>query len=332
MSSRGGLPVEPGQVFGVRAGGVTRQRTFTDLDREILQFLLRFTYARGHHVAGWTGASGYTVQERLAFLSSLGMVDRFQQSLELVDENRMVRRTVATVWEVTAKGAAAAGAWVVPGTGDLITTLPAPRSSRLMANHIVGVADLAVWYRRFGFDVAAEREILSLERPSRLTPDREVYSFWSVPVPGRVGIHPPDLGAVAHDQTMWAVELERATKSVSDYTEVIGAYQQAGMGQVWHVLSNATATRIAKACQRLGIRATPTPAGANVSEDGLFRLQGWLPGRMGLSGPATWKKQWPGSAPAGLSVPREKPDLSSSWRRGGVVNSNAIRPTEGTGW
>lgn len=310
-------------VVGARSGGVVRLRTLTPLDVEVLRFLLRFTYVRGHHVAGWTGASPYTVQERLTLLSEMGMVRKRVQSVDLIDKSGQIVQTIAHTWECTPKGASLVGEWVVPGTGGKTVTLPAPKPSHLMAHHILGVADLAVWYRRSGLEVAGEREILSLERPSSLPNQaaRKVYSYWTVRVPGRMGVHPPDLGAVDTFGGQWAVELERAQKTEVEYADVIAAYGTAGIGQVWHVLSRVTWERLIAASARCGVTWGPSPArGVNVSSDGLLRVQGWRPGRTGLSAPSTWRNQWPATTPGALPALPEPPDLSKSWRRGRIVD------------
>lgn len=308
-----------GTTHGVRTKGVVRIVDLSALDVQILQFLVRFTFARGYQVAGWTGASPAYVRNRLTLLADGGFVTRYVQSVDLLGDDGTVRRGTATVWEATTKGTDAAGEWEVPGTGGVRTSLAAPKLSPLMANHVLGVADLACWYRQFGFQVAAEREILSLEKDTKLAPGRAVISAWTVPVVGRPGVHPPDLGAVGADGRMWAVELERAVKTVQEYTDVIRAYQAVGMGQVWHVLGQATARRLQEACLRAGVTwgTSPQP-GVLVSADGAVRLQGWLPGRARLR-LNQWRAQFPITPPAGLPV-KGRPDLSVTWRAGNRID------------
>ena len=165
-----------------------------------------------------------------------------------------MRDTFCTVWTTTTTGAGYIGSWNVPGTEGAVT-LPAPRMSKLLTHHAIGVADLGVWYRQQGFTLTAEREILSLERPFLLWPAGrpDAKAFWSVTIPGRNGIHPPDLGAVGPDGAMWCVELERATKTVDEYVDIIRAYRAETLGQVWHILTQATAKRVMEACTRLGV-------------------------------------------------------------------------------
>ena len=289
------------------------------IDVEVLRLAVRFTAIRPVHATSWTGASPWTVRASLRRLTDVGALTSRPVVIALRDRSGTIRPAPTVVYSATGKGATYAGAWTVPGYEDLVS-LTAARPSAALADHTDGVTGLACWYRHYGYTVVAEREILSLERPSALHRDRRPIARWSVPL-SSIGqsIHPPDLVAVAPDGTGWAVELERATKSVANYVEVIGAYRAAQVPQVWHVLSNATAKRLAEACRKLGIVVRPDPAsGANVSADGLFRLQGWAPGRAAGGGPEGWhpNRLIPGSPPAGLPAPRELPDLSRTWRRG----------------
>jgi hypothetical protein len=313
-----------------------RHRVLSTLDVEILRFLTRFTIARPHHVAGWTGASPHTVSRRLRTLAQMALARSYVSSISLRGQDGVLRDTVATVWTVTPAGAGFTGSWTVPGA-DAPVTLPAPRPSHLTTHHTVGVADLACWYRQQGFNLISEREILSLERPlalrsgaGRPAPKR----FWSTTIPGRTGIHPPDLGAVAPDGTVWCVELERATKTVGEYEDIIRAYQKEALGQVWHILTQATAKRVMEACRRLGVTwgEPPAPGVTASAPDGLIRLQGWLPGRAGLAGPETWSRLFPRSSPAGIPVPDEHPDLTATWRRGRVVDVENDEQIGGIFW
>lgn len=302
----------------------TPPHSLLPIDVAVLRQCIRWTMLRPVHLVALSGASPWTIRGSLRRLTATGMVTSEPVTATLRDQTGRLRRTITFVYVATAKGAGHAGSWVVPGTGGVTVNLPAPRPSAALSDHVLGVADLAAWYASFHGPAAvvAEREILSLERPSKLTPARQVSSYWSVPVPRRVGIHPPDLGLVAPDGSRWAIELERATKSVADYTEVVAAYQQAGMGQVWHVLSKSTGQRLAQACHQLGIRVAATSDGVNVSADGKFRLQGWLPAQSSGGGPETWQSSRlvPVSAPGGLPTPAQRPDLSASWRRGSLVD------------
>ncbi len=310
----------------------TRHRTLSALDTEILRLLLRFGMARPHHVVAWTGASPHTIKRRLAALAGRGAVKSMLVTAALRGADGAVRETVCTVWTTTSAGAGYGGEWQVTGY-DTPVTLPVARHSRQMAHHALGVVDLACWYRQHGFDVVAEREVRSREQRSTIAPDRVTERFWAVDIPGRPGVHPPDMGAVAPDGGVWAVELERAVKEVRDYQEVIAAYANAGMGQVWHIKSQATARRVMDACTRLGVQwAPPAAGGVTASADGLIRLQQWLPGRAGLRGPEQWTRQLPRSSPAGIPVPAEKPDLSATWRRGRVIDLNEDQLVGGVIW
>lgn len=313
----------PKKGVASRHGGVTRARTLSSLDIEIIQFLTRFQIARGHHITGWTGGSPHTITRRLSHLAAAKLIRSYPVAITLRHPDGTLRDTQCHVWSATGKGATLAGDWLVPGTGGMRAQVPVRSFSRQQSDHILGVVDLAVWYRRTGFEVASEREILSLERATNFDPERPVQSFWSTTIPGRSAIHPPDMGAVSPDGTMWAIELERALKTVDDYRDVISAYRAAGRGQIWHVARQPTSRRLIEACKRLGVQWGPSPvAGVMVSHDGLIRFQGWLPGRSGLRGPATWKNLWPRSAPAGLPTPTEPPDLTATWRQGRIVDIN----------
>ncbi|WP_448058732.1 hypothetical protein [Cellulomonas hominis] len=302
--------------------------TLTRLDTEALRFIDRFHMVRAFHVVAWTGASPWTVRDRLGNLARAGLVRPRTVSVDLRD-GTTIRESLAGVWQVTGRGADRAGTWIVPGTGGVTVSMPARRPSALITHHVLGVADLAVWYRRFGYAVAAEREILSLERATALAPERLMLSSWTVPVPGRMGVHPPDMGVVHPDGSRWAIELERATKTVTDYAEVMAAYRDASLGQVWHVLRGPTVRRLREAAERIGVAWGPEPArGVIASNDGLIRLQGWLPGRVALRNPATWARQVPRRAlPGGIAVPFDVPDglpdLAAAWRRGVPIDVNA---------
>lgn len=289
------------------------------IDVEILRFAIRFTAIRPLHAVGWSGASPWTVRSSLRRLTDSGMLAPRPTVLDLLDRAGRIHTAPTVVYVATGRGASYAGAWPVAGYDDLVS-LTAPRPSASSASHTDGVASLACWYRAYGYQVVAEREIASLERPTAIHPSRSIQTAWTVPV-STIGhaLHTADLIAVAPDGKALAVELERAQKPVSVYTEVVGAYVRAGRPQVWHALSNATAQRLAQACRRVGLDVRPDTSGVNVSSDGLFRLQGWLPAPAAGGGPESWKvdRLVPKVAPAGL--PGQRVDLSSSWRRGTVL-------------
>ncbi|WP_273652974.1 hypothetical protein [Cellulomonas fimi] len=122
----------------------------------------------------------------------------------------------------------------------------------------------------------------------------------------------------------FAVELERAIKEQADYDAVVAAYRDAGLPQVWHVLSARTAERLAKAAQRAGFQWAPSPTrGVNVSTDGLFRMQGWRSGRV-LSNTASWapRLNFPASFPAALDA-YVFPQKLDAWRGGTIVDPSA---------
>lgn len=267
-----------------------KRTALNDLDREILRFILRFGMIRSHHAYQWSGASPYTIREHLKKLSGRGFIADTVVQVDLRDPaTQKIKSTQAHVWICTGKGADRVPEWRPVGYGpDISLHLPATSNSRLLAHHMLGVVDLACWYRRYGYQVVAEREIRSLELLMPAGPkgmknaDRKrhatVAPVWSVTIPGRPGIHPPDLGVVGPDGSRWAVELERATKTVQDYTAIMGAYRAAGIGQVWHVLAGVTGKRLMEAATRNGIVWGPPPlTGVVASDDARVRLQGWMP-------------------------------------------------------
>lgn len=300
------------------------------IDVEIVRMATRFTAVRPMHLVAWTGASPWTVRAGLRRLTDSGLIRTAPVILHLRDATGQVRAMSTTVYVATSAGAKAAGSWTVAGYDDLVS-LSAPRPSAATADHTSAVADLACWYRRSGFEIVAEREIVSMERPTKLGRGRPPAVAWTTAIsPIGGGVHPPDLVACAADGTPWAVELERARKPVATYKEVIGAYHQIGRGQVWHVGSAATGKRIHDACAQLGIPLAPR-AGMYLSPDGLVRMQLWTPAPSAGGGPETWgARRWvPAQAPAGLPTPAVRPDLTASWKLGAIVDPESVsEPTE----
>jgi hypothetical protein len=300
------------------------------LDVELLRFLTRFILGRSWHLTVWTGASPHTVTKHMTRLASAGLVRSRMVPVDLRGPDGKVRPTQCSVWEVTAAGARAAGLWAVPGTDGQTLSMTWRRMSDTMTNHVIAASDLACWYRVFACQVTAEREILSLERESKIAPDRLVSSHWSVTPLYGTGIHAPDLGVVDPAGKPWAIEIERAIKSVDEYRKVIEAYRAAHLGQVWHILRTPTQHRLLKACEQLGITWAPqTDGGALVSTDGQVRFQAWRPGRSHITKPQDWPRQVPRwIAPAGFPVPAVLPDLTLSWRMGTPldVHSNDYDP------
>jgi len=300
-----------------------RAAALTPLDREVLTLLCRFTLARGHHVVGWTGCSPDGARKSIRRLTAGRFIARETVAADLLDGNGHIRSTTCTVYRATVRGASQIGKWRIPGT-ELNVHVDPIRPAPSMANHILGVADLAVWYRRFGFDVGGEREVLSVERPSVIGvgPKRQLIAHWTTRIPGRVGVHPPDLVACGQDGTEWAIELERTKKTVQEYADVIASYRAQGIGQVWHVLGRGTGQMLGQAGVRVGVQwGTPPYPGVNVSTDGLVRLQGWAPG-VSLGRTSSWapKGLWPVQAPAGLPVGVTGPVILDRWRQGSIVD------------
>ncbi len=299
-----------------------RRHALNDLDVVILQWLTRLGTVRPHHLVQVTGAAPSTVQKRLGLLRAAELADQLEVPVNLVRGDK-VHASRCSVWIPTARGTRLAGTWAAAGYPGRVQIGPPSRRAEHL-QHTLGVADLAGWAVAFGIDVAVEREIRSLEcrvagkKRSLLTHGQQ----WAVNIPGRPDVHPPDLGFILPDGTRWAIELERATKTVPEYMDVIGAYQASGLGQVWFTPSRATGTLLLEACARLGMQwAASPPQGVHVSLDRKFRLQGWRPGRSGLADPKTWKNQLPGVAPAGFGLPLADPAIRrGAWEPGREVD------------
>lgn len=331
--------------MGHTAGATARRsrRSLSDLDVTVLQVVTKLGLARGAHLSAWTGASPWTIRARLRGLADRGLVQEVVACVDVWDPaTSRLRSTVVHCWECTSRGSRLAGEWTVVGYDGLRTGLTAASRSRSLAQHVLGAADLACWYRRYGFAVVTEREVRSLEGrgmpgTGRVRVTRPGSGTWSVDVLGRPDPHPADLGAVHPDGSRWAIELERATKTVSEYAAVISAYQGAALGQVWHILSGATTKRVVAAAQQCGVTWAPENApGTLRSIDGQFRIHRWLPARALSSGPASWaaKDGWPAFLPRvppagfggvdarGLS-PIDVESLRSAWIIGRTIDIEA---------
>lgn len=313
-----------------RAAGVVRRRgdrmTYTrvlPVDIEAMRFILQVKYARPIQVAGWLGSSGGYAYERLRVLEGFGFLERDKYAVGLRDwpgEHTDIMGRAVTVWRVTQKGRNRLEPWTVVGESPQVPVLlKASKFAKSMADHSLGVADLAVLYRRWGFEVAFEREFVSLEMPQRAAP--AVSSPVWCPHRGGRG-HAPDLGVIHPDDgSRWGIELERAIKRESEYRDVIGTYQAAEMGQVWHAQSPATVKNLVAAARNLGITLRPqTINGMTVmlSEDGLTRIVSWRPNYVDPLNRAEWMKVWEsldgGTPPGGFEVSSGPVDLASRWR------------------
>lgn len=314
----------------MRTAGAVRRRgdryTYTrvlPVDVEIMRFLLRFKYGRTVQVAGWVGASGSYAYERLRMLDSFGFVERDKYAVglrEWPDQHSAVKGRAITVWRVTQKGRDRLDPWPVAGEPETLPVLlKASQFSKTMGDHSLGVADLGVMFRRWGFEVATEREYVSLEMPQRVAPAVS-DPVWCPHVAGKG--HAPDLGVIhPSDGTMWGIELERAVKREHEYRDVISAYQRHGLGQIWYAASGATAANLRNAAASVGydIQAV-TVQGRTllVSADGRFRLIGWLPSFNDPKRMSEWSDVWTaldgGVPPAGLEGVGAVRDLAASWR------------------
>lgn len=303
------------------------------LDVAILTTTTRLGVVRPWHLVAGLSASPWHVRGRLRHLVDAGCLVREVVSVDLRDRTSgQVRASQAHVYRVTGRGAGVPGPWRVPTYDDLAHQLPAVRVGRTHLAHAIGQSDLWSWYARtLGSDgtagswqIATEREVVSLEMSVKRGTLPRVVPRWTVMTSAGVQ-HPCDL-AVQGGGGQWAIELERAQKTVQEYVDVQRGYRESGMGQIWHVLSQTTGKRLAEASARVGhpLGPHPTVRGVLVSQDGLTRLQGWLPGVIGTGGPETWKAalHLPAQPPAGLPAPAAPPALDS-WRRGRVVSPDA---------
>lgn len=293
------------------------------VDVEIMQFLLKMKYARPIQVAGWLGASGSYVYTRLRSLQSWGLVEKDVYSAGLRDwpnvDNKIKGRAV-TVWRVTTKGRNRLDPWPVVGEPETHPVkVKASKLSKSLGDHTLGVADLAVLYRRWGFEIATEREFTALEMPQRVAPVVPEH-VWCPHSNGRG--HAPDLGVVHPDDgSKWGIELERATKRDYEYREVMNLYVEHGLGQVWHSASPATATNLTRAASGIGYPLKRVEVNGQIllmSEDGMIRLTGWWPGFSDPKARSEWPDVWPtldyGVTPGGFTVAAGLRDLSESWK------------------
>lgn len=291
-----------------------------DLDVEILRFISRFQYVRSCHVAEWTGASGWTIRHRLRGMVDRGEIIGNRVGVDLRDPlSGEIRPSATQIWQATAAGGRVAGEWAVPGHQKPVSF---PRGARaasyLTAANVLGMADLGVWYRRAGFNLISQREIISCERDFVLTPDRTPTRFWAAKLDRRTGLHVPSLGVAAPGGSLWVVELVQSQRTVAEYLEILRAFRNDGVGMVVHVRGKVASGRILTACKQAGYRwAEPPAPGVALSTDGMIRLQGYAPWtsvRPG-EGPGRWPKMYR-PMPAGFPEPAGgRPDLSALWRR-----------------
>lgn len=306
-----------------RKGAAYSYTRVLPVDVEIMQFLLRFKYARTVQVAGWVGSSGSYAYQRLRALDDFGFVERDKYAVGLrqwPQQASDVKGRAITVWRVTQKGRDRLDPWPVAGEPETVPVLlKADKFSKTMGDHSLGVVDLAVTFRRWGFQVASEREYVSLEMPQRVAPAVS-EPVWCPHVAGKG--HAPDLGVIhPQDGTMWGVELERAVKRERQYRDVIDAYRKSQIGQVWYAASNGTATNLRNAAESMGFAVRARNVNGRqvlMSEDGQFRLLGWLPGFNDPKKMSDWSRVWDaldaGIAPGGFEGIGGTVDLSESWK------------------
>lgn len=300
-----------------------RHPDLQQLDIAVLRFLVRAGLARADALVTWTGASPWTIRASLRRLTAHDLVRSRRVTMQLLGADGRLREAAVFTWTATKAGATVLKPFPhhVPGT-EMRLHLGAPKVAASMVDHTCGVAGLAAWYAYYGMgDIAFERDIVRLERPNTIAGQRrQTVVAWTVTVPGMRGVHPPDLAVVLPDGRKYAIELER--KVADDYAPLLRAYQQAGIGMIWHVQTKLAWTRLIDAAARSAIQWGPSPApGVNVSVDGQLRIQGWAPGKV-LGGPATWATvgNVPMAPPAGFPAPVALVDRSASWRLGRTVD------------
>lgn len=291
------------------------------IDEQILKMLLQFKYARALHVAGWLGASASYALKRLRFLSNQGYVERELYPLRVRDwERRTASDRNVSVWRVTQKGRGVLGdGWPVVGEDDRYPVmLKAAKFTKGMADHSLGVVDLAVQYRRWGCDIASEREVKALEMPQRVEPT-VTTPVWCPPI--LKTRHAPDLCVVDVDENRWGVELELNAKFEADYRRTIDAYLRHGLKQAWHVGPDNAAANILSAAQGSGLDVKPYAYGTGelfTDDDATFRLVRWSAGFSDPKNMSEWPKVWSeldgGVVPAYVQGLPETLDLSESWR------------------
>lgn len=309
-----------------RSSGVTWVRSrILPVDIEIMQFLLRFRYARPLQISGWVGCSlGYAVN-RLGFLKSQGFVESDLYPVYLRPWGEPYGRAVAhneSVWRVTTAGRSRMEPWPVAGEPETHPVIPkALRFSKSLGDHTLGIADLGVLYRRWGFQVATEVEYKMLEAPGRV--EGSLKPSWCVSK-GTGSIHAPDLGVIHPDDgSKWGVELERNAKPLKEYQGTLNAYRQANMGCVWFAGSQAVARNISEASRTLGWLAKPIRLSDTVTiiatDDGALRIAPWVPSfiapKFRSEAPQVWGWLDHGMPPGGFQVSTTT-DLTQNWRLG----------------
>ena len=304
-----------------RAGRYVSTRMLR-IDEQILKMLLQFKYARALHVSGWLGASGSYALKRLRFLRSMGFVERELYPLRVrdwEDQSRVSDRNVS-VWRVTQKGRSVLGdGWTVVGEDERYPVmLKASKFTKGMADHSLGVVDLGVQYRRWGCDIATEREVKALEMPQRVEPTVK-SPVWCPPVLRTR--HAPDLCVVDAAQTRWGVELELSSKYESEYRRIVGAYLSHGLNQVWHVGPDNATVNILPAARAVGLETDEYPYGTGslfTDADARFRLVRWSAGFSDPKNMSEWPKVWDrldgGVVPGYVGGADAPLDLSASWR------------------
>jgi len=268
-----------------------RVRIATDaLDQRILQTTLRLWMARPVHYYQLLGGSPHTIRVHLEQLVKKKLLRTAVVPVKAVDtwgDASTLADRSATVYIITPAGRRIVQDWEPVGyPAGTTLNLPASDRSRHQVDHTLGVVDLAAWYTRYGCQIVTEREVISLEGRgvARAANTERTYPqpgglHWATQIIGGSDIHPPDLGVVDTAGRKWAIELERATKDVDTYRRVIKAYRDAGLGQVWHVLTPSTYKRLAVGCARNGINLVVQNNVAQSDDAGApVRIQMWLPG------------------------------------------------------
>lgn len=248
-----------GTVKAYTRGGKPRFVHVLPLDIEIMRLILAAKYVRSVHASGWTGASISYVNARIRFLKDMGFIEPMIVSANFPDQvggGGKWRPSTVRVWRLTAKGFGLLEPWQVVGAPVGYVSLPAVAKPRnTLGNHTLAALDAAVVFRRWGFEVAFEREYKAVEvRASVKGGGAAVLEpVWCTPGPAG-GLHAPDLGVVHPDGSRWRVELELTSKQfVSDYVGSVRSMFEAGDGQVWLAGSEQVVRNVGSACAQLGL-------------------------------------------------------------------------------
>lgn len=301
-------------------------------DMEVLRLMLSAKYVRPVHLVGFLGGTIQYAYKRLKILVELGYAKKVYvaySSPKNVGEPKPWPNHTASVYMATEKGKRGVGYWHVVGEpSGVVCSPPAGRFSTIHSQHSLSVVDVACVLRRYGAQIAFEREYKSIE----ITVGKPKHEAEMAPAiwcpPTRTGSrHSPDLGVIlpGDSNIRFGVEVELNTKPVADYINVIRSYLEHSLNQVWLCGSENIMNNLAKACQQLGVetqtyRKAPGEPPIVFSKDGSIRFQrfrgGFRQPNKLSEVPALWEQL------TNLGIPGEFPGfepidpdtLTDSWR------------------